>query len=67
MWSNNPTERLNKQIRQRPAVVGIFPHRDALVRLVGAVLAKSYGDRVQQKRYMPLTSLERTKTMMAPA
>lgn len=66
MWSNNPTEMLNREIRRRPAVVGIYPNRDALVRLVRVVLAEPYDDWIQQKRYISLTSLEQTKTMMAP-
>lgn len=63
LHSTNPLERLNKEVKRRADVVGIFPNEEAIVRLIGAVLLEINDDWVIQSRYMQIEGMAELAAM----
>ena len=65
IWSNNPIERLNREIKRRADVVQVFPDSDSVTRLIGSVLLEQHEEwQYGERRYLSQTSLQRLTDML---
>jgi len=65
IWSNNPIERLNREIKRRADVVQVFPDSESVTRLIGSVLLEQHEEwQYGERRYLSQTSLQRLTDML---
>ena len=65
IWSNNPIERLNKEIKRRADVVEIFPNPAAFLRLATAVVIKAHDEWQVTRRYVSDVSMDELRVVIA--
>ncbi len=65
IWSNNPIERVNTEIKRRADVVQVFPNRESVTRLIGAVLLEQHEEwQYGERRYLSDISMRRLATLL---
>ena len=67
IYSTNPLERLNAEIKRRTRVVGIFPNDASITRLVGAMMLEQNDEWSLNRRYMQLEGLQTLRCYVGPA
>ena len=67
LHSTNPLERLNKEVKRRADVVGIFPNEQSIIRLIGAILLEQNDEWQLQSRYMQVEAMAELNTQLNEA